>query len=221
MVFQFVRFAIGEQVGDQAHRGPGRKDVGAARRVLLEDVVLDGARDLFRRASLLLRHELIEQQQHRRGGIDRHRRRDPVQGYAVKQDLHVLERVDRDTDLADLAVGHGVVRVIADLGGQVEGDREPGLALVEQVAVALVGFRRCAEACVLAHGPQAAAIHVFVDAPRVWECARRRFLAAPILRRVNRLQRDAAVVSEGGLPPVATVGHVSTNSVSTPPTLLG
>src|SRR5256886_2634679 len=117
--------------------------------------------------------------------------------------------------------GQTGLSVAFDLGGQVEGDREPGLALVEQGAVALVGFRRCAEACVLAHSPQAAAIHVFVDAPRVWECARRRFLAAPILRRVNRLQRDAAVVSEGGLPPVATVGHVSTNSVSTPPTLFG
>ena len=42
---------------------------------------------------------------------------------------------DRDTDLADLASGERVVGVVAGLGRQVEGDREPGLALVEVAPV--------------------------------------------------------------------------------------
>ena len=41
--------AVGEQVGDQAHRGTGRVDVGAPGGVLLEDVVLHGPPDAVRR----------------------------------------------------------------------------------------------------------------------------------------------------------------------------
>jgi hypothetical protein len=50
--------------------------------------------------------------------------------------------------------GQGVVGVVADLRGQVEGDAQAGLALAQQVAVALVGLLGRAEAGVLAHGPQ-------------------------------------------------------------------
>ena len=40
-----------EDVGHEAHRRPGREDVGPARDVLLEDVVLGGARDLRARGT--------------------------------------------------------------------------------------------------------------------------------------------------------------------------
>jgi hypothetical protein len=45
---------------------------------------------------------------------------------------------DRYADLADLASGQLVVGVIAGLGGQIEGDRQAGLALFEVAAVQLV-----------------------------------------------------------------------------------
>src|SRR5690606_5347076 len=57
----------------------------------------------------------------------------------------------------------------ADLSGQVEGNREPGSALRNQIAIAAVTFLRAAEAAVLAHGPEPAAVHVRIDAPRVRE----------------------------------------------------
>ena len=173
--------AVGEKVGDQTHRRLGRKDVRSPGRVLLEDVVLDCARDLLRRASLLLGHQLIKKQEHGGGRVDRHRRGNLLERDVLEQDLHVLERVDRHTHLADLAVGHGIVRVVADLGGQVEGDRQPGLALLQKKPVALVGFGRSAEPGVLAHRPQASAIHVLVDAARERERPWRRFLGTPIL----------------------------------------
>jgi hypothetical protein len=40
---------------------------------------------------------------------------------------HVLERRDRDADLADFALGARVIGVVAHLGGQVEGARQSGL----------------------------------------------------------------------------------------------
>ena len=87
-----------------------------------------------RRHALLLGDQLVEQQQHGGRGVDRHRRRDLVERDAVEQHPHVVDRVDRDADLADLAVGERVVGVVAHLGRQVEGHRQPGLPGREQLA---------------------------------------------------------------------------------------
>ena len=103
---------------------------------------------------VLLGDELVEQQQHGGRRVDRHRRRDLVQRDAVEQHPHVVDRVDRDADLADLAVRHRRVGVEPHLGGQVEGDREAGRAGGEQLVVAGVGLRGRAEAGVLAHRPR-------------------------------------------------------------------
>jgi hypothetical protein len=67
----------------------------------------------------------------------------------VEQDLGVGEGVDRDADPADLLAHLGVVGVVAALGGQVERHRQPGAALLQQVAVAAVGLLGGAEAGVL------------------------------------------------------------------------
>ena len=156
--------AVGEQVGRQPHRRARREDVVPARDVLLEDVVLDGAAQRRAGDALLLGDELVEQEQQRRRRVDRHRRRDLVERDPVEQDLHVGERVDRDAGAADLALGERVVGVVAELGRQVERDREAGLPAVEQVAVALVRLLGRREACVLADRPRPAAVHVRVRA---------------------------------------------------------
>ena len=65
----------------------------------------------------------------------------------------------------------GRVRVVAHLGRQVEGDRQAGLALVEQVAEAAVGLLGRGEAGVLAHRPEPAAVHRRLDAPGERELA--------------------------------------------------
>src|SRR5262249_21878002 len=51
------------------------------------------------------------------------------------------------------------VRVVAHLRWEVEGDAEPRDPLGQQVPVARVRLARGAEAGVLAHGPEAAAVH--------------------------------------------------------------
>src|ERR1041384_2207382 len=52
-----------------------------------------------------------------------------------------------------------MIGVVAHQRREVEGDRQPGLAMLEQELVALVGIRRAAEAGELPHRPQLAAIH--------------------------------------------------------------
>ena len=145
------------------------------------------------RDALLVADADVEREQHRRRRVDRHRRRDLAERDAGEQRLHVLERVDRDALAADLAERARVVRVVAHQRRHVERGREPGLAVLEQVAEALVRLLGRAEAGELAHRPEPAAVHRRVDAarervlPRIAEIA---LVVDPdVLRRVQRLDR--------------------------------
>jgi len=109
----------------------------------------------------------VHREQDRRGGVDGHRRGDLTQGQVVEQHIHVLDGTDGHAHPADLPGGERRIRVVAHLRGQVEGDRQPRLALLEQVAEALVGLARGREAGVLTHGPQPAAVHRRLDTTRI------------------------------------------------------
>ncbi len=164
--------AVLEDVGGQPHRRHRRVDVVAARHVLLQHVVLDGAAQLLGGDALLLADQLVEQQQDRRRRVDRHRGRDAVERDLLEADPHVLDRVDRHPGAADLAAAERVVGIAAELGRQVEGHREAGRAVLDQVAVALVGVLGRGEAGVLAHRPEPVAVHPLVDAAREGRRAR-------------------------------------------------
>ena len=73
----------------------------------------------------------------------------------VEEDLGVREGVERDADPADLLLHIRVVGVVAALRRQIERDRQPGAALREQVAVALVRLLGGAEPGVLPDRPRA------------------------------------------------------------------
>ena len=173
MVFQrgSSRGAELEDVGHQAHGGPRAVDVRAARDVLLEDVVLHGPTELVTRDAAAVGDGHVHRQQDGRGGVDGHRGGHAAERQAVEQDLHVVDGADRHADSADLAGGELGIGVVAHLGGQVEGDGEAGLALLEQVAEAFVGLGRGGEAGVLAHRPQSAAVHRRLHATREGELA--------------------------------------------------
>ncbi len=157
----------GEHVGDDAHGVGHRIDVGAAGDVLLEDVVLHGAGELLDVGAAAPGGGDVEREQDAGGGVDGHGGGDGVELDAGEEALHVFDGVDGDADLADFAEGHGVVGVVADLGGEIEGDREAGGAVGEEEFVAAVGLFCIAHAGVLAHGPEAAAVHGGLDAAGV------------------------------------------------------
>ena len=147
----------------------------------------------------------VEGQQDGGRGVDGHGGRDVGQGQAVEQGLHVVQRGDGHAHAADLAAGRRGVGVVAHLGRQVEGHREPGLALLQQVAEALVGVGRGGEAGVLAHRPQAAAVHRGLDTARERELPRAPQVACLVeARRVGRRvqvgDRQVARGAELGLP---------------------
>ena len=82
-----------------------------------------------------------------------------VERNAVEQDLHVLDAVDGDAGLADIADDARMVAVIAAMGGKIEGDRDALLPGGEGLAVEGVGFLGGREAGILADGPGPAGIH--------------------------------------------------------------
>ncbi len=99
--------------------------------------------------------------------VDRHAGGDLVQRDAAQQDLHVLEGRNCHTALAELTLSLGGVSIVAHQGWQVEGDRKPGLPLLQQILEALVGLLGCAETSEHAHGPQLAAVQGGVHPARV------------------------------------------------------
>ena len=131
---------------------------------------------------------IVERQQRRRRGVDGHRHRHLVERDAVEQDVHVLDRRDRDAGAPDLAARQRVVGVAAHLRRQIERDRQPGLPRREQELVAPVRLLGGAEAGVLAHRPRLAPVHGGVDAARERERARPAQVARRIERRLARRQ---------------------------------
>ena len=186
--------AVREQVRGDAHGRPRREDVVAPGDVLLEDVVLDGAAQLLPAHPLPLGDQLVQEQEQRCGRVDRHRGRHLAERNAGEHELHVGERVDRHAGPADLPGAARVVRVVAQLRGEVERDRKARLAALEQVAEARVRLLGRAEAGVLADRPRPSAVHVRVRPARERELARRLELdLAEIGRGVDGLDLDPGV----------------------------
>src|SRR6202044_2613134 len=132
----------------------------------------------------------------RSSGIDGHRGGNIFQRDAVEQRLHVFQRINGHADFSDFAEGQSVVGVHADLGGEVEGDRESFHTLSQQIPVTLVRFRGAAEPGVLTGGPQAAAIHGGIYAAGKREFAGEAEIAfgvetRQVLRGYDRVQGQA------------------------------
>ena len=149
-----------EEIGDNPHGRPRRVDIGSARDVFLEDVVLDSARELAQVGALAARHQHVEAQQNRRRRIDGHGRGDVRQSNAVEQTMHVVQSADGHAHPAHFTGRQIVIGIHPHLRGQIEGNRKSGDALRKKIAVTPVAFLGRPESGVLAHGPQPAAIHV-------------------------------------------------------------
>src|SRR4051794_28284072 len=102
-----------------------------------------------------------------------------------------------------------MVGVIAHQGGEIEGDGEAGLALAEEIMEAAIGFFRRRKTGELPHGPQAPAIHGFVNTAGVGEFARRGQVAGGV---------EAGKVL-GAVKAFIAVGHRSANIVYGEPVL--
>src|SRR5690606_14060429 len=108
---------VADDVGDDAHRGFGRVDIGVSDHELLEDIVLQGARQLVLGHTLYLGGYNIHGHDGQGGAVHGHGYRHLVEGNAVEQNLHVLNGVDGHSRLAHIAFHPRVVGVVTPVGG--------------------------------------------------------------------------------------------------------
>jgi len=167
IVFRHFLRGVREDVRDDPHRRQGRIDIGVAHHELFQNVVLNGAREFFRRHALFFRgrHEQREDRQHR--AVHGHRHAHLVERNAGEQRAHVVDGVDRDTGHADIARDARVIAVVAAMGSEIEGDRKALLSGGEVAAVEGVGILRRGEAGILPDGPGLVDIHGRVGAAQI------------------------------------------------------
>jgi hypothetical protein len=82
---------VGDDVGGQPQRGRRREDVGAARQIFLDDVVLGGALQLRGGLRPAVGGGDVQRQQPGGGGVDGHRGVHLPQRNPVEQRLHVAD----------------------------------------------------------------------------------------------------------------------------------
>ena len=181
-----------EDVGRDLERRSRREYVGAPGRILLQQVVLDGAGQVAPRDPVLARNREEKSEQDGSGRVDGHGDRHPVERKTLGEQSHVLDRRDGDPRLSDLAASQRVVGVVTHLGRQIEGHREAGLSLLEQVSVAAVRLPGGAISRVLAHGPVARPVHLRADTAGKGELPRGRL-------PVERPDGNAGARRGGGL----------------------
>ena len=126
---------IGRHIGNHPQRRRGRADIGAARQVLFDDVILNCTLQGGNFGTLFFGHGDIEGEQPRGGGIDGHRGIHLVEGNVGEQCPHIAQVSDGHADFAHLATRQNVVAVVADLSRQIEGDGQPGLPACEVATV--------------------------------------------------------------------------------------
>ena len=78
----------------------------------------------FRRDALLLARDDEEREHRQHGSVHRHRDGHVLQRDAVEQRAHVVNGIDRHARHADIAFDARVVRIVAAMGREIEGDRE-------------------------------------------------------------------------------------------------
>ena len=147
---------------------------------------------LGRHALLLGRHD-VERQDRQHGAVHGHRHAHLVERDAREQGLHVQDRVDGDTGHADIARDPRMVAVVAAMGGEVEGDRQPLLPGREVAPVERVAVLGGGEAGILADRPGLGRVHGRIGPAQEWRQARERAQKIEprhVGRRVERLDRN-------------------------------
>ncbi len=159
VVTRHVPAGVLDDIGHDAHRRCGRIDVGVPHHELFENIVLNRAAELRRRHALLLRSHDVAGQDRQHRAVHGHRHAGRAQRDAIEQALHVFDRVDGDTGLADVTGHARVIAVVAAVGGQIEGDAQPALTGSEVPLVEGVALFGRGKAGILADRPRARGVH--------------------------------------------------------------
>ena len=148
-----------KEVAHDAHRRLRRVDVSIAHHELFQNVVLNGAAQLFRLDALLLRRNNVERHHRQHRAVHRHGNRNLVERNLIEEDLHVFDRVDRNAGLAHVARDTRAVGIVTAMRGKIKRNGKPFLARGQVAAIERVRFFGGGKPGVLADGPGLRKVH--------------------------------------------------------------
>ena len=189
-----VGSGVGDHVGHDSHRWSGRIDVRVPDHELLEDVILDRAGEGRGSDSLFLSRDDVRRHHRQHRPVHGHGHAHLVERNAVEQDLHVLDRIDRNTRLSDITLHARMVGVVPAVGGQIEGHGKALLTGGEISPVERIGLLGRGEARILADGPWSAREHGGPRTPQEGSESRQPLRESGITdvrARIERLDVDA------------------------------
>ena len=163
---------VRENVADDPHGRRRRIDERVAHHELLEDVVLDGARQLVLRHALLLCCRNVEGQNRQHRPIHRHADAHLVERDAFKKAFHVFDAVNGHAGLAHVSFHAFMVAVVPPVRRKVKCHAQALLASREVAAVKRVALLGRREARVLTNGPWPHRVHRRVRSAEVRRHAR-------------------------------------------------
>ena len=154
-----MRAGVGDDVRHNTHRRLRRINIGIADHELFKDVVLNRAIELLLGNALLLTCNYEESEDGNDRAVHRHRHRHLVKRNAVEEDFHILNTINRNAGLANIADNAGMVTVIATVRCKIEGYRQALLPSGEITTIESVGFLSGRKTRILADRPWPSSIH--------------------------------------------------------------
>ena len=173
--------------------------------ILLENIRLDRSPKFFRLQPLPLRHANIHRRQDRCRRVDRHASTHLLQRNSFEDDLHVLQRADRDATSPNLALGARMIRIVPVQSRHVKRNAQPCLTMFEKIMEPLVSVLRGTESGEHPHRPGTPAIHCRIDATQVrifaWKAGLLSLIAiCDVVRSVESADRNVGWVPKILLP---------------------
>src|SRR5690606_5895281 len=185
---------VANDIANNPHAGGRRIDIGVADHELLQNVVLNGPGELVGCDPLLFGGDDIVRHDRQYRAVHRHGNRHLVERNTVKEDFHILDAVDGDARLPDVADNTRMIRIIAAVGSKIKGDRKTLLASGKVAPVKSVRFLGGRETGILANRPRAVGIHGGAYAALERRNARqivRKIEIRDVGRGIKRLDRDS------------------------------
>ena len=122
--FRHLGGGVTDNIRDYAHGRLRGIDIGIPHHKFFKNVVLQGSSKLLRGNALLFCRDYVAGHNRQHRAIHGHGHRHLIQRDAIEENLHVFNRVNRHTSLTHITLYPGMVRVIAAMGRQIEGDRQ-------------------------------------------------------------------------------------------------
>ena len=154
-----MRAGVGDDVRHNTHGRLRRINIGVADHELFKNVVLDSAVELLLSNALLFTCNNEESEDRNDSAVHRHRHRHLVKRNAVEEDFHILNTINRNAGLANIAENAWMVAVIATVRCKIERYRKALLACSEIATIESVGFLSGRKTRILADRPWPSSIH--------------------------------------------------------------